>query len=190
MASKPAEPSDRPLLSYNVVAAYRRERIVRATAESAHDLGLRRLAVGDILRRSKMARSSFYAVFPTKVDALEFACQEATDFLLEAVREVGQGECPSREAVIDRFIDAVQDEPLLAELCLLHSKSAPIPEPDRFLAALTRGLREGLGETRFSELVALAIVQAVTLQLARGSAADLSEARDALIGMTARPDSA
>jgi len=188
MASEPSEPSKRPRLSSDVVEAYRRERIVRATAESAHVLGPRRVTVSDILRRCKMARSTFYSLFPTKNDALEYSCQAATDLLTKAVREAPRnGQRPPREVVIDSFIEAAQKEPLLTELCLLHSKSAPIAEPDRFLAAVIQALYHELGETPYAEFVALTIVQAVALQLARGSAADLSEVRDGLVRVTARP---
>jgi AcrR family transcriptional regulator len=143
---------------------------------------MERVTVRLILRRCRMARATFYGIFPTKTEALEYACQAATDFLVGAVREARQdGEGTSRGTVVDGFLQAVDEEPLLAELCLVHSKSAPVPEADRFFSALIQELCEGLEGTRFDdELVALAIAQTVALQLRRKSNPNLREVRTAL----------
>ena len=76
-----------------------------------------------------MSRKTFYDLFGTRSSGLRYAFAEAFNRIFDPVEATTRGAEPWHErtiAALDAFFAAINDEPLLAELCLVHSASAPI----------------------------------------------------------------
>ena len=180
MQPRASEFPRRPLISEEFLRLQRRDRIVRSVAECAHGEGLAGLTVSRLVERGHMARRTFYDHFASRQEAVDYACKRAGQRLTEAIGTVR--ESPNQaEAAIDALLGAVAADPLLAELCLVHSPGAAPDDPGRYVQPLVGRLSRPLGEGTHGELAALAILFAVRMLLIRGQAGGLSEFRDGLV---------
>ncbi len=174
-------------MSQEFIDARKRERLARGVAEGAHEYGLPRVTTDTIVNRARIARNALYELFESRGACVEFACETATMRLTTPLAAVAAADGSRRERAertVDALIDAVSAEPLMAELCLVHSPGSAAPGAHAFREAVIETTREALGGDRMAELAAGAIVTLVEMQLARGAAADLGDLREGLIGMT------
>jgi AcrR family transcriptional regulator len=138
----PTEPIPvRPEISRDFVLEHRRSRLAAAAAELLHGLGRSELTVGMLVHGAGTARNSFYEVFENLNGCLAFAVNDATDQLLRPVRAAagtGEWQLGLREGIMG-FYDAVVEDPLGAELVLIHSFSIELG-PDQ------AGFEEAVGD--------------------------------------------
>jgi AcrR family transcriptional regulator len=117
----------RPPLGQEVINRYRRERITIAIAEIAHERGALDLTTAQIISEARMSRNTFYDLFDSRAKGVEHAFQSAHKRLFGPVLAAGE-EPKSRLArlsdTLDALFAAVVGDPLLAELCLVHSHGA------------------------------------------------------------------
>jgi AcrR family transcriptional regulator len=186
MARMRTAESRHPQLSQKFIDAHKRIRLAGAVASGAHREGLRAQTVNALTKQVRIGRGTFYELFSSRAACVEFACQAATGVLVQALEGVadGGGSRDERaERTVDALIDAAGAEPLLAELCLVHSPTAELAYPHRFRQAVVEATWQALGGDRMAELAAMAIVTLVEMQLARGAAARLGDSREGLIGI-------
>lgn len=169
-------------ISREVLEGYRRQRVVVALAELTHEGGVADLTTTRIIGRARMARNTFYELFDGKAECMEFACRRAGEGLVGPMEEACE-EAGSWRDRLDRTIGALlrtaAAEPLLAELCLIHSPAveangtAPSSQrPVEALVAAMAGACEAPSERE--ELVASAVVSVVASRIRRGEAEGLS----------------
>jgi AcrR family transcriptional regulator len=70
-----------------------------------------------------VAPESFYESFANENDCIEFACEHSRRHLFDPVKAAYEEPGPwlERLRAIGAHLDAAVEEPLLAELCLIHS---------------------------------------------------------------------
>jgi AcrR family transcriptional regulator len=129
----------RPEITREFVLQHRRRRYAAAAAELLHEFGRPDLTVEMLVYSAGTARNSFYAVFENANDCLAFAVDDARERLLRPVRgtaEAGEWLPRLREAIAG-FYAAVAEDPLGAELLLIHSFAVELgAERDGFEAAV------------------------------------------------------
>lgn len=137
---------------------------------------------------AKIGRLTFYGVFSSRQACLEFSCAVACAQLtapLEALSGRESNDRPARtREVVDALIYAIGREPLLAELCLVHSPSAAIDQPHRFRNAVIEATWNALGGDLMAEMAAGAIITVLTMQIARGATACVPDLREGLVGLS------
>jgi len=109
-----------------VVAAQRR-RAVDAVAEIAHEFGLAGVTTAAVCRLAKMARATYYRIFDGASDCLRYSFAESYRQVLGPVTGAeGDGDWLSLiDSKIQALYASVAANSLLAELCLVHSHTAP-----------------------------------------------------------------
>jgi AcrR family transcriptional regulator len=109
-----------------VVAAQRR-RAAAAVAEIAHEFGLSGVTTAAVCRVARMARATYYDRFDSAGGCLRYSFAEAYRQVLGPVTEGdGDGDWLSMiDSKIQALYASVAANPLLAELCLVHSHTAP-----------------------------------------------------------------
>lgn len=183
---RPVPLSTRPTLPAEIVAGYKRERIAIAIAELAAENGLAKVTTAMIVGRAKMARKTFYDLFPSRTAALEFACAKATHHLSEPLQVVGAeggGERERTERAVGALIDAVLEQPAFAALALTHSLSLDAGTPDRYVDTVVTALAGAIDRKQLGELAARSIVSIVSMQVSRGESERLPELREGLVGL-------
>jgi AcrR family transcriptional regulator len=150
--------SRRPQISREFLEEHRRRRYVEATAELLHEFGREGPTVTNIVRLAGTARNSFYEVFRSAEDCIGYGIAVAAQELLAPLgSEDGEGEWTTEvHAAISGFYGVVAADPILAELCLVHSaasrvehgRSAARAGPERFAGLLRRGRIEAEGRER------------------------------------------
>jgi AcrR family transcriptional regulator len=174
------------MLPVEFVAEYKRERIAVAIAELAMESGLANVTTGMIIGRVRMARKTFYDVFPSRTAALEFACVEATRHLSEPLRAAGAeggGERERCERAVTALIGAVVEQPAYAALAMVHSVSLDAGPADRYLDTVVSALAGAIDREQLGELAARSIVSVVSMQVMRGGSEHLPELREGLVGL-------
>jgi AcrR family transcriptional regulator len=121
----PAGPSRRPRISREYLDAYRRRRYFLAAAEVTHEFGRQGLTVTTLCQVAHTARNTFYDAFKSIDDCLEQAVAHAFEQIASPLgAPPGGGEWPAEMvAAVRGFYGRVAEEPLLAELLLVHSFS-------------------------------------------------------------------
>lgn len=122
----PTSPGKRDL-PRSFVEDHRRRRVLGTVAELAHEWGIGEVTATRICQLARMARNTFYDLFPGVSGCLEYAFAEAYEQLFEPVREAREQSGSWLDGVsgaVGAFFTAIAEEPLLAELCLVHSVGA------------------------------------------------------------------
>jgi AcrR family transcriptional regulator len=201
-------PQARQALPREFIDGHRRRRVVIALAQLLHEGAAPDLPVWEIVKAARMSRNTFYELFAGKVECLRFAREEARRQLFDpALAALDNGAASWLErlgAALGELLGAVAAEPLLAELCLVHSPSLP-GEPDALggsdglkeTVAMMGGGREAGRELRGAdyreppaeseELIAGAILATIALRIRHGELEDLSALRRDLVGLAAGP---
>ncbi len=99
-----------------------------ATAEEVHEVGREALTVQATCRRAGIGRSGYYELFDGLVAALAYAHQCAFELASEPLRASAALERPFPDrlaAAISGLYARLAAEPLVCELCLVHSFGAP-----------------------------------------------------------------
>jgi AcrR family transcriptional regulator len=190
------------MLSQEIVDDGKRERCAVAIAELAHERGGNGLSTTRVIARVQISRNTFYDLFAGIDEALEFACELADERLAAAVEDTAQEQGTWEEWVdrtIGAFLDAVREQPLLAELCFVHRASivrVPTdPEAEASAAALLTALKRGRpgGErapgsfAAIEELVVAGILAVVAKRLRDGDARSLPALRGELVTLALTP---
>jgi len=198
----PNEGGNSRLISRHVLEGYRRERIFLAVAELAHEAGSDTLTTTRIVKGGRMSRNTFYELFANKAECLDLACEFATDRLLAAIRGTRPetGEWRERlDRAVSALLEAVSAEPMIAELCLVHTSSISTRGAelgvDPVIETLAEVIEDGGAEaggagresTRgLSEFVAATIVSIVVGRVRRGEAGELAQLQGELKELAAR----
>jgi AcrR family transcriptional regulator len=187
-----------PVLPRAFVEAHNRRRIVRPVAELAHDQGIERVTTAKICQRAKMSRVAFYALFETSAGGLRYAFEEAFAEVFKPAEAAAAGIEPWLKRVetgLGAFYAGIVAEPLLAELCLVHSAGTTGEAPAHYYEAVVElairliagGRVAGLAANRKSyrdpgplieEYLARSIVSLAALRLRQGGAKQLPGQRE------------
>ena len=149
-----------------------------------------------------MARNTFYGLFESATDCLRHGILEGFQRLLEPVRRPSQGEpwLDQVDLAVGGFFAAVAAEPLLAELCLVHSFGVAEggENPDfeagvESIAALLSGGRKAAAGARgrpeppapTEQFLARTIVSLAAGKVRRGEAATLPDHRGEMVLLVA-----
>jgi len=194
-------------LSRDFVREMQRQRILEPLAELAHERGIADTTASAVVNRAKMSRAMFYELFGDRSGALRFAFAQAYDFLSAPVRDALTGSRSWPEQVhhaIGGLIGAAVDNPLLAELCLVHSPGGRFEargnDYEAIVATLVGALAGGREAGRATsgeeyrdpppvveEFLARSILSMIRLRLTQGNAAQLPAQRDELFVLTMVP---
>jgi AcrR family transcriptional regulator len=200
--------SQRQALPREFVETHQRQRVVVAIAELAHQRGgSGSLTAAQIISQARMSRNTFYELFGSKDNGVRFAFQASYEFLFEPVRAASKGSEPWLGrlcAALGAFLAAANAEPLLAELCLVHSlatltdaegcayQSAVVTMSD-LIAGGREAARAKLGTGRpipppeVEDFLARAIIALVALRIRQGALKELPGHRDELVRLVATP---
>jgi AcrR family transcriptional regulator len=189
------------------VENHQRQRVAIAIAEIAHERGVGELTATRIVRGARMSRNTFYELFGSKEESLRYAFQEAFEYLFGSVRRVNEVNGPwldRLQASLDAFFAAIVEDPVLAELCLVHSFGAAV-EAEGFdyeagvgtmIDVMNGGREAGKaaatdGHTepppQVEEFLARSIVSLAATRVRKGEAERLPEHRDELVRLAATP---
>jgi AcrR family transcriptional regulator len=203
-----SSPQRRRALPREFVEAHQRQRVVVAIAELAHEHGgSGALTAAQIIARARMSRNTFYELFGSKDNGVRFAFQASYEFLFEPVRVAGEGSEPWLGRLcgaLDALLAGAVAEPLLAELCLIHSLAAltdgegcayqtAVVTMSELIGGGRGAAREELGGTHptppseVEEFLARAIVSLVALRIRQGAVEELPGHRDELVRLVATP---
>jgi AcrR family transcriptional regulator len=201
MAVQPAAgPSPRPRISRGFIEDHRRRRCVDATAEILHEFGRGGLSVTAILGLTGTARNTFYKLFVSIDECVDYGIDLAEAELFTGLEELdGEAEWRAELAAgIGGFFERVAAKPLLAGLYLIHSsgfatdaaQTASLTAGERFVPLLSRGRdeAEALGRSAPSPLVDECLSRTITSLAARrvlDSEADRLPAESGEIAMLA-----
>jgi AcrR family transcriptional regulator len=117
--------SRRPRVSRDFLEHHRRRRLIHAAAEILHEFGGSGLTVANVVQVAGVARNSFYEVFGGLEDLISYATGVASEELFAGLADEPSGSewlIEVHEAIAS-FYGRVADEPLLAELLLIHASS-------------------------------------------------------------------
>jgi AcrR family transcriptional regulator len=189
-------------LPAEVREAHQRERAIAAVARVVHESG-EVPSAAQILVAAQMSRPSLYRLFGSKAVLLESACVAATRRLVEPLEATGELEEPWPErlaAAIGALVGAASEEPLIAELCLVHAPFLVGARADTGPRAVRAALLETLAGGRESKdavepparpsaeyFVAGGIVAALEFAVREEQLGDLAGLRAALVGLAAEP---
>lgn len=181
-------PPGRQGIPTNVLDTYKRERVARAVAEIVHETGTDGLTVALITKRARMARATFYELFGSREEALEFSIELGSTRLRKAIENpLGAMTWEGRiGATIESLLAAAEAAPHLSELSLLYGWN-PGEQPhgpfDRrlveTLAGAIRAGRQGASKpspgARTEELLTYGVLWIVAERLRRGDGDSLQE---------------
>jgi AcrR family transcriptional regulator len=180
MAVQPAAgPSPRPRISNGFLEEHRRRRCVEATAEILHEFGRGGLSVTAVVGLARTARNTFYELFTSIDDCIDYSIGLAGAELFAGLEELdGEAEWRAELAAgIGGFFERVAAQPLLAGLYLIHSSGwrtdaarvASLTAGERFVPLLSRGRdeAEALGRRVPSPLVDECLSRTITSLAAR-----------------------
>lgn len=152
VAAVPHTPlSQRPLLSRQVVNEHQRFRALQATAELAHEFGVNEVTAVGICRLARMSKGTFYDLFDGLSGCLSYAFREAFICLIGPTKRAQEESGSWLEALargIGSFYEAAANNPLLAELCLLHSPGAGEEARGNDFEAVVVAIAEVIGDGR------------------------------------------
>ena len=201
-------PSGRHGLPPEFIARFQEQRLAMAVAQVAHEEGPGALTVARIVAAAGVSRRTIYEHFENKTGCFEFACEEARRRLfgpVEAARDSPDSWLERVSGAIGALLDAVVENPLLAELCLVHSpamagggRQSSYQAGIETFTELMRGGREAGRRLRAEdagfdpppqaeEFIACAIVSVISLRVERGEIEDLPGLRGELVRLAASP---
>src|SRR6478609_2586151 len=111
-------------LPQEFIYCHKRERVLAAIAELAHERGAGAMTTMQIVARAKISRPTLYEIFESKADCFRFACEEARKHLVDPIEAAGEAPGPwveRMDGAVGGFLEAAAERPLLAELGLVHS---------------------------------------------------------------------
>lgn len=189
------------------IDVHKRQRVVEAIAKLAHEHSGTDLTAAQIIAAARMSRRTFCELFEGKDDSERFACQEAARHIFDPVRKTVESPLPWLERLgegLNTFLTTATDEPLLAELCLVHAikidgggtgscRNLSIET----LVAVIQGGREAGRQARGTaynepppqteELLANGVISVVAMQIKRGEVMNLPSLRGELVILVAIP---
>jgi AcrR family transcriptional regulator len=170
----PALPPGRHLLSRDYVDDYQRRRLVVAVAELAHEHGLACVTVAALVRRARMSRKTVYDYFANRDDCVDYASEQAAGYLFQPLPGTGGGRSAEERLAggVAALLGAIEAEPLLTELALVHAPALGGERGWRFQDTAIAGIAELLaiedGSTaRGPEMIASAILGVIGCRLRR-----------------------
>ena len=195
----------RPDLSRAFVETHQRRRVILAVAELSHELGIEEITVSHICRTAQMGRASLYGLFGGREACLEYAFSEAFETIFGPTNamELRPDErwLTQLDGAINALFATIADEPLLAELCLVHAAGSPVGAGYNFEAAvdvllrLMGGGREAARAHRghvtpgpgplIEEYLAGSIVSLARLRVMNGRGMELPGHRDEMVLLVA-----
>jgi AcrR family transcriptional regulator len=140
------------------VLEMQRRRLLLAMRELSGEVGLANATVGQVCKRSRMSRRTFYELFDSRDDcflaAFEQAIEQATECVLPAWQQsVGDGgrwkDCV--RAALEALLALFDEQPQLARLCVVESLTggpSVLARRRQVLDTLARALEEGRSEAR------------------------------------------
>ena len=156
----------------------------------------------DICRMSQMSRTTFYDLFDGISDCLTYAFGDAYDRLIAPTKKAREDGAPWLEELtrsVGAFYLAAAENPLLAELCLVHSAGAVEEARGHDFEAAVGAIAEVIGDGRETghdghteaehsfrqidpkDILARGIVATAALRVRQGKAALLPEHRDEMV---------
>lgn len=185
-----------PPLTREFVEDQRRHQVVVAVAELAHEVGIAAVTAVDVCAKVRMARATYYSLFGSSAGCLRYAFAEAFEQLFDPVRRAGESSESWLAGLNDAtgtLLDRVAMEPLLAELCLVHSMGVPEEAHghdyqaavETMIGVLARGRDDVPTSPGQSELIeeylARMIVSLVALRVRGGETSTLPDHREELV---------
>jgi AcrR family transcriptional regulator len=142
--------SRRPMLSREFLDGHRRTRHFDACAELLHEFGRDGLTAATIVRVAGTSRSTFYELFNSVEDCLSQAIVAADAEIFANLDPAAGPWVAEVERAIRSFLAAVAARPLVAEILLIHSRTARSDSGlelgwatgERFVPLLRRGRAE------------------------------------------------
>jgi AcrR family transcriptional regulator len=187
-AAYPALPPGRHLLSREYVDLYQQRRLVVAAAEQAHEEGLAGVTVSALTGRARMSRKTFYDYFGNRDECVDYASEEAASYLFEPLAEADRGRSAEERlaAGVAALLGAIEAEPILAELALVHAPALGGERGRRFQERVINGIAELLAidqgpGTRGTEMIASAIMGVIGCQIRRGEAERVGELSEEVV---------
>ena len=200
LASLPRGPHH---LSRSQVSSSQRERLYRAMIDVVADKGYAHTAVGDVLRRARISRATFYEQFADKEDCFLAAYDAAIAILVDRIQTAAAGATGPRGelrvgAVLDGYLAAIAAEPAVARTFLIEVYAAGPKALERRYAVLERfvdllsGLLAGTpgwppagsaGHRLRCEAVVGALSSMVTTRVASGDFDSLGEIREPVLAL-------
>jgi AcrR family transcriptional regulator len=187
-------------LSKEFQEAHQRRRVLIPLAEMASRDGIAQIGVTEMCAAAHMGRNTFYRLFAGREAMLAYGFGEAFERTMGPVRLVATEEGPwlaRVERALDALFQATVKDPLLAELCLIHSAEAPGSAARCNLEAAVEIVAQILasgsepegseGDTEESvplatEWIARGVLALVTLRLRQGTTEELAgQKRELLI---------
>jgi AcrR family transcriptional regulator len=186
----------RHLLPQKFVQDHQRRRLVSAIAKLAHEHGTVNVTTSRIVAASRMSRGTLYELFDSKDSCLSFALAQAYERIFEPVKAVSAAEpwIDRVDAALSALFAAIEAEPLLAELCLVHSLGAPDDTSvhqaavETLIEAITPGPGADdlpLASRYTEELLARGILWLAGERVRQGRTAELPNERGALVKLVA-----
>ncbi|GAA4316773.1 AcrR family transcriptional regulator [Actinomadura luteofluorescens] len=184
-------PRGRHALSRAEVERVHRDRLCGAMAQAMAEKGFVGTSVEDVLKRARVSRQSFYALFTSKLDCFMAAFDQAGLLLYLQLEEAmqGEGDAPGQgpaqgegdagerfERVMTAYLEALAAEPAYARLFLVEVFAAG-PEAVRRRTRVQRDLAASLADLmgvtgdagRFAcEVIVAAVSSMVTPAIAAG----------------------
>ena len=125
------------------VSSSQRERLYGAMIEVVAEKGYAHTAVGDVLRRARISRATFYEQFDDKEDCFLAAYDAAIASLVDrirtsAARAIGPDGGLRVGAVLDAYLAAIAAEPAVARTFLIEVYAAGPKALERRYAVLER----------------------------------------------------
>ena len=103
------------------VAEHQRRRVVDAMAVLAHDWGIEEVTVSMLCKQAHMSRATFYGHFDGSKEFREYAVGDAFTRIFDGVRQPGETWTERLRSGLTSLFHAVAEDPLMAELALVHS---------------------------------------------------------------------
>ncbi|MEU8118618.1 TetR/AcrR family transcriptional regulator [Spirillospora sp. NPDC049024] len=199
-------PRGRHALSRSEVERVHRDRLCGAMAAAMAEKGFVGTSVEDVLKRARVSRQSFYALFSSKLDCFMTAFDQAGVLLFRrletAMQEQEEGDAAERgaaegegdaaelfERVFTAYLEALASEPAYARLFLVEVYAAG-PEAVRRRTRIQRDLAGSLADLmgvtsdagRFAcEVIVAAVSSMVTPAVAAGDMEALRAIRGPVI---------
>jgi AcrR family transcriptional regulator len=186
--------TSRPRISHAFIEQHQRQRLLRAAALLAARDGAAGLTAGRLMEDARMARKTFYGLFPTNGAFLEFAFEQAFAHVFDPVLAATDAEGPwldRLDGALEGLFNVVSDDPAFAALCLVHSQQSPAANGCDYQAGVNavadmlaggreagrraRGRRYRDPPPNVEEFLGRAIVSIAAMRLRQGRAAGLRD---------------
>lgn len=109
------------------LAAIQRARILAAAMDTVDEVGYARMTVTQVVRRARVSRRTFYELFRDRDDCVLAVFEQALSRArLLAAQAYGQESCwrEGVRAALERLLVFMEEEPVVARLCLVEALAA------------------------------------------------------------------